>query len=193
MMKKALLFLIFIISLNIIFAQETSNSEVKGPEAVKFSLFDIQITIPNNYKIIHPGDELLASVKLVNLGSAGRIDVFLEYWIVDSEQNTILKNKETVAVETQANFVKTFDIPKDVKPGKYSLHAKIVYADGKNAEAENSFEVGKKQTDKQIYYVFTGALGLIILIYIIYKSKPFVEKIKMWAKVRRIVKKKEIK
>ncbi|MBI2652193.1 hypothetical protein HYX00_01900 [Candidatus Woesearchaeota archaeon] len=98
-----------------------------------------------------------------------------------------------MAVETQANFVKTFDIPKDVKPGKYSLHAKIVYADGKESKAENSFEVIKKQIDKKIYYGLTGLLGLIILISIIYKSGPLVKKIQLRVKVRRIVKKREIK
>jgi len=169
------------------------KEETKNQVIIKFSLFDIQIAIPNDYKIIYPGDELLASIKLVNLGSAGRIDVFLEYWIIDSEQKAILRNKETVAVETQANFVRTFDIPKDVKPGKYSLHAKLIYADGKKAEAENSFEVVKKQIDKKIYYGLTGLLGLIILISIIYKSGHLVKKIQLWVKVRRIVKKREIK
>ncbi len=169
------------------------KEETKHQIVIKFSLFDIQITIPDDYKIINPGDELLASIKLVNLGSAGRVDVFLDYWITDPGKNTILRKKETVAVETQANFVKTFDIPKDVSVGKYTLYAKITYADGKEAGADHSFEVVKKQIDKRIYYGFAILFSLIILVYVIYKSKPLVKKMQIDAKVWRIVKKKQIK
>ncbi len=169
------------------------KEETRNQIVIKFSLFDIFIGIPDNYKIINPGDELLACIKLVNLGSAGRIDVFLDYWITDPWKNTILRKKETVAVETQANFVRTFDIPKDAPIGRYSLHAKITYADGKEADADHSFEVVKKQIDKRIYYGFAILSSLIILIYIIYKSEPLVKKMQMDAKVWKIVKKKQIK
>ena len=169
------------------------KEETRNQIVIKFSLFDIQITIPDNYKIINPGDELLTSIKLVNLGSVGRIDVFLDYWISDSEKTIIVKKKETVAVETQANFVRTFDIPKDIKSGHYHFYAKITYADGKEAVADHSFEVVKKQIDKRIYYGFAILLSLIILVYVIYKSKPLIKKMQMDAKVWRIVKKKQIK
>ena len=155
---------------------------------IELSLFDIQVTIPDNYKIIYPGEELLTSIKLVNLGSAGRVDVFLDYWITDSEQNIIIESKETVAVETQANFVRTFDIPINVKPGKYRFYVKLTYADGKEAISEHSFEVMKKQIDQKIYYVLLGLIILALLVYLISKSKPIVRKLQMRAKVSKIVK-----
>ena len=169
------------------------KEETKNQIIIKFSLFDIFIEIPDTYKIINPGDELLTSIKLVNLGSAGRIDVFLDYWITDPGKNTVLRKKETVAVETQASFVRTFDVPKDVPVGKYTLYAKITYADGKEASAEHSFDVVKKQIDKRIYYGFAILFSLIILVFVIYKSKPLVKKMQIDAKVWRIVKKKQIK
>lgn len=156
------------------------------------SLFDIQITIPDDFKILSPGNELLTSVKLVNLGSAGRIDVFLDYWIVDADQSIILKNRETVAVETQTSFVRTFDIPKNVKPGIYSLNAKLTYADGKEATAHSSFEIITKQTDKRLYYALIGFIGLVILIYAVFKSKPLVEKLRIRHEVSRIVRNRQL-
>lgn len=187
------------VSLNSTFGtSETETSfnvikeETQKQVIIKFSLFDIQLTIPEDYKIVSPGDELLSSIKLVNLGKEGRIDIFLEYWVSDSEQNIILKKKESVAVETQASFVRTFDIPKEIKPGKYTLYTKIIYADGKEAVADHSFEVVKKKTDKKLYYGFTGLLGLIILIYIIYKSKPLVKRLQVQAKISRIIKKRKL-
>ncbi len=87
-MKKGLL-LVFLMA-GIILAQKN----------VEASSFNIQITIPDDYQIMHPGEEMVASIKLVNLGSSGREDVFLDYWITGPEQNVILQRKETVAVET---------------------------------------------------------------------------------------------
>ncbi len=163
------------------------SSMVSAQEA----LFDIQITIPDDYKIIYPGDELLTSIRLVNLGSEGRVDVFLDYWITDSEQNVILKKKETVAVETQANFVRTFDISKNIKPGKYHLYAKITYADGREAVAEHSFDVIKKQIDKRIYYITGIILVVLLFLLSLRKLKSFLKKMMIKEKVYAIVKKRE--
>jgi len=156
---------------------------------VDASSFNIQITIPNDYKITHPGEELVASIKLVNLGSSGREDVFLDYWITNPEQNIILQKKETVAVETQANFVRFFDIPEDAGIGEYYLHFKVTDFNGKESVAEHSFEVAQTHVDRQVSYWFAGILAFIVLIYIIFKSRPIIKKLQMQARVSRIVKK----
>jgi hypothetical protein len=209
-MKKRGLYMVFIVLsvfLVLLFyrpfsalAQETvsqqniiNNSLFDAP---KSAIFDIIITIPNDYKIVNPGDQLLATIKLVNLGSAGRIDVSLDYWIADSEQNILLENKETVAVETQASFVKTFVIPADAKSGQYSLNAKLTYSETKQATAGDSFKVAEKQTknqiDNRLYYVIIGIIVLVILIYIIFKSRSLFEKLRIRAEVSRIVRNKKI-
>lgn len=160
---------------------------------IKISLFDIRVTIPEAYKKISPGDELLTNIKLVNLGGAGRVDVFLEYFITDSEQKTILKNTETVAIETQTNLVRIFDLPSNLKPGTYQFYAKIIYGDGKEALANHSFEVIIRQKDNRLYYyVLAGLLFLIGLIYIFLKLKPLLEKYQMKIKIARIVKKRQL-
>jgi len=157
----------------------------------KDSLFDISIAIPENYKKIEAGTELLASIKLVNLGSAGRIDVFLDYEVMDFNHNTILEKKETVAVETQANFVRTFAIPPNSPPGEYVLHARMIYADGKEAAAKHSFEVIKKanEADLRKYYLFAAiVITLAAIIFLGMKSRYFIEKIRLRLKIHSIVK-----
>jgi len=156
---------------------------------VEASSCNIQITIPDDYQIMHPGEEMVASIKLVNLGSSGREDVFLDYWITGPEQNTILQRKETVAVETQANFIRFFDIPEDAVLGEYYLYFKVTDFDGKEAVAEHSFEVVQTHIHRQVSYWFGGILAFILLIYIISKSKPVLKRLQMQAKVSRIVKK----
>jgi len=176
-MKKILLLAFLIVG--IILAQKN----------VEASSFNIQITIPNDYKIMHPGEELMASIKLVNLGSSGREDVFLDYWITGPEQNVILQRKETVAVETQANFIRFFDIPEDAGLGKYCLHFKVTDFNGKESTAEHSFEVAQTHIDRQVSYWFAGILAFILLIYIISKSRPMLKRLQMQVRVSRMVKK----
>jgi hypothetical protein len=158
----------------------------------KDSLFDIFASIPKSFEKVEPGKELLTNVKLVNLGSGGRVDVILDYSIKDESNQELLAKKETVAVETQANFVRTFDIPQDAAPGKYKIYVKIIYADGKEAASETSFEIVKAQNQKTRDYFIYGSLAFVvlaILIYVLIKSKTILEKIKMKIQIRRIVNK----
>jgi len=104
-----------------------------------------------------------------------------------------LKKRETVAVETQANFIRTFDIPEDVEPGTFNIFAKIIYANGKLAVSEHSFEVTEVKKHQNLttilYYGFTvmWVYGLIFIL--IFKSRPAINRYKVRSRVARIVKK----
>ena len=176
-MKRILLLLLLF---PIVFAQEP--------------LFDIIVDIPQKYRIVSPGDELLSNIKLVNLGSAGRIDVFLDYWISDGN-NIILKKRETVAVETQSNFVRYFDIPALTKPGNYELHAKLTYFDGREAASSYSFEIIKKEgseIDINTLIYIIGSLAIIIFILLsINRLKPLFQRMVIKFKVYEIVRKRQ--
>lgn len=154
-------------------------------------LFDIVVDIPQKYRIVSPGDEVLTNIKLVNLGSAGRIDIFLDYWIADENQNTIISKKETVAVETQVNFVRSFDIPVTTKPGKYKLHAKLTYFNGKEAASFHSFEVVRQQINKKFYYIAGIILAILLFLLLFNKIKLALKKELIKAKVYWIVRRKQ--
>lgn len=120
---------------------EVVTRDAPSRNAVFGSLFDIAVAIPKAYTIIAPGGELLANVKLTNLGSEGRVDVFIDYDILDADHAELQHKSETVAVETQSSFVKTFNIPATAPEGAYRLRAKVTYADGKTAAGEESFTI----------------------------------------------------
>ena len=174
------------------FMVATENSE---PQVViKFSLFDIQVEIPEEYKTVSPGEELLALIKLINVGSGGRIDIFLSYWITNQAGNTILEEKETVAVETQNNFVRKFYLPKDIPAGQYALHAKVSYP-GLELEPEytTNFTIAKS---KSPFWLYTAIVFLILALGLIITSKyngilPYFERKYIKKKVENIVKKKK--
>jgi uncharacterized membrane protein len=153
--------------------------------------FNVGLTIPESYKKISAGDELISSIKIINLGSQGRVDVVLELEISSHDDRIILNKKETVAVETQANFIRNFKIPADALPGEYKLKAEVV-SGGKEFIASSSFEIVKKQ-NKSTYYLILIILAMIILIilaFLVFKSKIFIERLRIRFKVRKIIKSK---
>ena len=164
------------------------NRELTSIE--KNALFDILIDIPSQYQKIEINKDILFSIKLVNLGSEGRIDVLLDYGIKDKNNNLLLHKTETIAVETQATFVRQLDLT-GISPGKYKIIGKITYADGKIAETTNSFEIveSKQKTNaKFIGWTIMGVLIVGFIILLIYKSKPLIEKIIIAYKIKKIVK-----
>ncbi|MBI5881102.1 hypothetical protein HZB90_03150, partial [archaeon] len=57
-----------------------------------------------------------------------RFDVTMNYKIIDREtQGTVLEKSETLALSTTLENIVTFDVPEDMKAGKYVLRADATY------------------------------------------------------------------
>ena len=142
-------------------------------------LFDVSVEIPTGYQIVQAGDDLLVSIKLVNVGSPGRIDVYLDHSIKDEQGKILLTKLETVAVETQANFVRSFYLPPHTRPGAYTVETKLVYFNGQQAISRATFQVEenpmvKNPTASQnvyqnLFYVLASLLVLDLLILVTIK------------------------
>ena len=101
---------------------------------------------------VAPGEFLPISVKLINFGSGRRVDVTINYEILDSDNNVALKQSETVAVETTASFVKNIQIPLDLPPGRYIASSNIIY-EGQEVPATSKFEF---TVERKIAGIFVG-------------------------------------
>ena len=99
-------------------------------------LFDVKIDIPSGYKEVQAGDELKAQITLLNVGPPRKVDVTTTYIIKDRQGNVVYESSETFAVDKQTSFVKSFKIPKDLKPGDYLIIIEVRY--------ENSFAVSSE-------------------------------------------------
>lgn len=85
-------------------------------------LFDVQVRILDQFKIIDQGDEVAARIRLINFGSAGSpVDVTIHYLVTDQEGNILLHSTETVAVATRLSMLKTFQTVSNFPPGRYSI------------------------------------------------------------------------
>ncbi|HEX9805109.1 MAG TPA: hypothetical protein VGA67_05495, partial [Candidatus Dojkabacteria bacterium] len=76
---------------------------------------------------VAPGELLPVSVKLANFGGGSKVDVLVQYEILDDSGNSIYSSNETVAVETTASFVKTIQIPNSTREGTYTARTSVVY------------------------------------------------------------------
>ncbi|MHA1287148.1 MAG: hypothetical protein ACTSPB_07045 [Candidatus Thorarchaeota archaeon] len=106
----------------------------------KKALFDVKIDVPERYKKVLPGEDLYFAVEIYNLGEIGLVDVDIDYIVKDSENNVVVRDSETLAVETKTSFLKKIHIPLSATAGKYILYVKVTYDDSV-ALASETFEV----------------------------------------------------
>lgn len=135
----------------------------------KQSLFDVTLTIPTGYENVNPGKDLIANIIIYNLGEVGKVDANIDYIIENENGSVIATSSDTVAVETQASFAKTINIPEDTPDGKYLLYVHIAY-NGKVAGSSTFFNVTTSfvsQRDK-VYILIIAFLLLILTIVIRY-------------------------
>ncbi len=143
-------------------------------------LFDVDVQVLPEFKSLYPGDEITIQVSLFNVRGFGRVDVLIEYSIRDFKGNVIAAEEETVAVETQAKFVRQLLVPSDLKPGTYISAVKVTFGDSVGTSSD-LFEV-KAKTIK-LYptllknykpYLFVGiAFAVLVAFFLIrYEFNP---------------------
>ena len=87
----------------------------------------VNATSESGQNKIAPGEVLPVSVKLVNFGSQKRVDVIINYKILDNDNKEIYSESETVAVETTASFIKQIRLPDAVSHGQYTVETILNY------------------------------------------------------------------
>ncbi len=109
-----------------------------------------------------PGDSFHAIVEIRNRDARGRIDVVITYDILDMEENIILSDSKTVAIETKSSFAEEFTLSASVKEGAYLLKANVSTLDGSTwCMASRSFRVVLVSEDEQRLVEYLMAGGLI--------------------------------
>jgi len=127
------------------------------------------VSIPDKYKVIAPGDEILVETILDQFRFNKKTDVVVNYEVKDQDMGSILKQHQTVAIETQASFLKTIDLPQDIPTGRYTLFNSIQNLDSTIlATANTSFEVAKPSPgyseSKNIFIITHRSIVVLCLI-----------------------------
>lgn len=126
------------------------------------NIFDINIRIDSKSKNMQQGGEIMAVVSLLNLGNSGRINTNIHYWI--EGDSLIYEEYENVPVETQREFIKRFDIEKNLSPGTYTLNADLEYEGQiEPAYSSDTFQVSEKSFN-YFYMLLLAAILLLLLL-----------------------------
>jgi hypothetical protein len=136
----------------------------------KESLFDVEVEIPSQYLKTPPGEDIMASIKIYNLGTNNTADALVEYTVKDNKGIVIAIASDTVAVETQMSYIKTINIPENTPIGRYTLYIVVNY-EGKIASSSVFFEVAEEKSlgKEKLYIVLITFFILIIAIIIHYE------------------------
>jgi len=131
---------------------------------------EVQTSSGNLVTRVAPGELLPVSVKLTNFGGGSRVDVTIDYRILNEKGEAVITEKETVAVETTASYIKVIQIPRDIPPGNYTAESSIVYQGQKvPATASYQFTIERKilglfESQFIIYGIITIFVGIASVI-----------------------------
>ena len=147
----------------------------------KKSLFDVSLEIPEDFLQINRGDKLFIKLNLYRIESKEqRVDVELEYRILNSKGKVVIFDSDTVAVETSLSLIHEFDISQNIVPGEYQVYVKAIYK-GDVGSATSSFEVVRKKITglSKIFILLIIILSIFItLIIFFYETRKIKAKIK---------------
>ena len=102
---------------------KTDSYEKEVPVVVEIEsknvLFDMNLNpVARDRKVVQ-GDSTTFEIRVFNLQSIESFNVGMEFFVKDANGNTIISEKESVVVKTQASFFKTLKIPQNLKTGDY--------------------------------------------------------------------------
>lgn len=131
------------------------------------ALLDASVRIREEYKTVTPGSKILAEIELINLGTTPKlvdVNIKLEVVSIDNAARHVLA-EETLAFQTQISFVRDWQLPEDLVPGKYVLIL-TVDLEGQKVTASDTFDVRERELDRTFLYLLVIgfiALGVIML------------------------------
>jgi len=134
----------------------------------KLLLFDSNIVVLNKDYKVPQGDKLKTQVTLIPLGDEDRLDVTLNYEIKDYEGNIYLTQSETVLVEKQINFKRSFGTGM-LPLNQYIIGLELVYPNGV-APSSAHFDVVEKvpfSFANLVFYLIIAILIIAILLVIV--------------------------
>ena len=150
-------FLLFMLSSSILLIMCLMQSVPASSDA----LLEISVSFVESDPFA-PGDSFHLIVEIRNREAQGRVDVLVNYTLLDSDGGVVLFNSKTVAVETKASFAEEFNLPVYIAEGTYFLRANVSSLNGSQwSEASRSFSVVVISEAEQRIIEYILIIGLV--------------------------------
>jgi len=131
---------------------------VKG----KNSLFDVQV---NASEKAYTGENVEGVFKLFNLGNSEKINILIEYSILDLDGKVIATKQEAMTLNKEIEFKRNLRIPFNTAPGNYYFFTKVYY-EGLTAHSSDLFQVERRKGI--IFYTALIIVCIFAIIRVIY-------------------------
>jgi len=157
----------------IVFSGKSIEREVLVAVGIESSesLFDVRAEIIENSKGFFSGGNVLANISLFDLADVGEVGVDMEYSLRDEFGKIIsLYEEEVVTFDKKKTFLKSFELPYNIKKGSYVLHVKLRHGD-KTASSSVWFSVKGRFTYLIILIVLLIIFILLIFLYFVKSTK----------------------
>ncbi len=141
------------------------------------ALFDVILSVPENYKEVSAGKRISSAIEMTNIGFSGTaVDVDLNFYLTDSNKNLVVDySRETLAVKTSLTITRQFEIPDNLKSGTYLLIVDLKY-DNLTASSYDSIEVTR---ETKTFHLYAWLLALFVVLgLIVYFSIKLRQQIK---------------
>ncbi|MFH1210366.1 MAG: hypothetical protein V1645_00455 [archaeon] len=135
-------------------------------------LYDLTVSIPNQFRNIVRGHDLVFNVRLFNFDKVPN-DVTLYYMVKDFNGDTIYEISETVHLESEVSFTKTITLPNSIKEGNYVLAARVAGKESVGTSTALFDVVGNNEESPAAFafdindYMMIFILVLITLVFVV--------------------------
>ena len=127
------------------------------------------VNVPERYSEISAGERVYFETNVKWPENTERKDLRIEYSVQNQEGHEIAYLKVLKAIETQASFMDSINIPKSTLPGTYYLFIKISDYEDLSQDIGVSFKVGVSSEKKIFFflYLIIGILGIITFVVLV--------------------------
>jgi len=143
---------------------------------IEVPIFDVLVNIPERYRVVIPGQEVIGQITLINLRPVGRVDVVANYFIRDIRGQTVATGSTTVGVENEARFDRSVILPEDLAPGNYIFGVVVVYdrviGVGSDVFEVRSLPITEKGLDLRIFIVY-GVAVIVVLSLVMFQVASY--------------------
>jgi hypothetical protein len=131
--------------------------------------FTVSSHVPEKYREVQGGDRLYFELTLKYPENPTRVDLRLEYKILDNEGNVVTRAKGLKAVETQASFLEFIVLPENMENGPYTISIDIKDYGDLSQNVEAGFNVVRNRVDILFNYIYilTGAVFVLMILIIV--------------------------
>ena len=144
--------------------EEKPIEKPPAPIHIPSSLFDVKVEVPEAYRLLSPGDIVVAKIEILNIRNIGVTKINLEYSLENKNKEVVYKEYETKVLENELAYFKEIKVPDGLKEDYYMFILKVIHEDEVAIGGYPFFVKEKKPQFALLDYVLPAGFIITIII-----------------------------